>query len=76
MASTDLVFDRLPPVAELSLGLTWTPTAKMVVQATVYNALAQHAYVPDVYFDYEPHLETIPNPYEGLRAYLSAIYQY
>jgi hypothetical protein len=73
---TDLVFDRLPPVADLTLGLTWTPTPKLLVRGTVYNALVQHAYVPDVFFDYEPHLEHLPNPYEGLRAYVSAVYQY
>ena len=28
------------------------------------------------FFDYEPHLEYLPNPYEGFRAYLSALYQY
>jgi outer membrane receptor protein involved in Fe transport len=76
VAPTDLVLDRLPPIAELSTGLSWTPTAKVVVQATVYNALLQHAYVPDVFFDYEPHLETVPNPYEGIRAYASATYLY
>jgi outer membrane receptor protein involved in Fe transport len=73
---TDLVLDRLPPVAELSLGLTWTPIARLAVRATVYNALLAHNYQPDPFFDYEPHLEYLPNPYEGLRAYLSALYQY
>jgi outer membrane receptor protein involved in Fe transport len=73
---TDLVLDRLPPIAELSFGLTWTPVEKLAVRATVYNALMGHAYQPDVYFDYEPHLEYLPNPYEGVRAYLTALYQY
>ena len=66
-----------PPVAELSLGLTCTRRARSSsVRATVYNALVAHAYQPDVFFDYEPHLEYLPNPYEGFRAYLSAMYQY
>ena len=56
--------------------MTWTPTEKLLVRATVYNALKQHAYQSDVYFDYEPHLEYLPNPYEGIRAYLSAMYHY
>jgi outer membrane receptor protein involved in Fe transport len=73
---TDLVMDRLPPIAELSLGVTWTPLAKLAVRATVYNALSGHNYQPDAFFDYEPHLEYLPNPYEGLRAYVSALYQY
>jgi outer membrane receptor protein involved in Fe transport len=74
--ATDLVMDRLPPIADLTLGLTWLPMAKLAVRATVYNALVEHSYQPDVFFDYEPHLEYLPNPYEGVRAYLTALYQY
>jgi outer membrane receptor protein involved in Fe transport len=74
--ATDMTLDRLPPIAELSLGLTWTPVQNLLVRATVYNALLQHHYQPDPFFDYEPHLEYLPNPYEGIRAYLSAMYQY
>jgi outer membrane receptor protein involved in Fe transport len=73
---TDMVFDRLPPIADLSLGVTWLPTPRLAIRGTVYNALLQHAYVPDVFFDYEPHLEYLPNPYEGFRAYVSALYRY
>jgi hypothetical protein len=73
---TDLVMDRLPPIADLSVGVTWTPAEKLSVRATVYNALMSHTYQPDVFFDYEPHLEYLPNPYEGFRAYLTALYQY
>jgi outer membrane receptor protein involved in Fe transport len=76
VAATDLVMDRLPPIAELSLGVQYMPTAKLAIRATAYNALFSHAYQPDVFFDYEPHLEYLPNPYEGFRAYLSATYQY
>jgi outer membrane receptor protein involved in Fe transport len=76
VAATDLVLDRLPPIAELSLGLSYTPTRKLTIQATAYNALAGHYYQPDPFFDYEPHLEYLPNPYEGFRAYLSALYHY
>lgn len=74
--ATDLVVDKLPPIADLSLGVSWTPLRKLAVRAVVYNALLQHAYQPDVFFDYEPHAEYLPNPYEGFRAYLSALYQY
>jgi outer membrane receptor protein involved in Fe transport len=76
VAATDLVLDRLPPVAELSVGLQWTPTRKLAIRASAFNALFAHAYQPDVFFDYEPHLEYLPNPYEGFRAYLSMTYQY
>jgi outer membrane receptor protein involved in Fe transport len=74
--ATDLVMDRLPPTADLSLGLSYAPTPKLAIRVAAYNALFGHTYQPDVYFDYEPHLEYLPNPYEGFRAYLSATYQY
>jgi outer membrane receptor protein involved in Fe transport len=73
---TDLVLDRIPPIAELSLGVTYFPRPKIAVRATVYDALWGHNYQPDVFFDYEPHLEYLPNPFEGFRAYLSALVQY
>jgi len=76
VAATDLVLDRIPPNADLSLGLMWMPMAKLMVRATIFNALNTHAYQPDAFFDYEPHLEYLPNPYEGIRGYLSALYQY
>ncbi|HET9989567.1 MAG TPA: TonB-dependent receptor, partial [Kofleriaceae bacterium] len=76
VAATDLVLDRLPPLAELTLGMQYMPTRKLAIRATVINAFFEHAYQPDAFFDYEPHLEYLPNPYEGFRAYLSALYQY
>lgn len=75
-AETDLVFDRLPPVAELFAGVQYMPTSKLALSASVYNALYAHTYQPDPFSDYEPHLEYVPNPYEGLRAYLTASLQY
>jgi outer membrane receptor protein involved in Fe transport len=74
--ATDLVMDRLPPTADLSLGVQYSPSPKLSVRLAAYNALFAHTYQPDVFFDYEPHLEYLPNPYEGFRAYLSATYQY
>jgi hypothetical protein len=74
--ATDLVLDRLPPMADLSLGVQYAPTPKLTIRASAYNALLGHAYQPDVFFDYEPHLEYLPNPYEGFRAYLTMTYQY
>jgi outer membrane cobalamin receptor len=73
---TDLVLDRIPAMAELSLGLTWLVTPKLAVRGSVYDALYGHYYQPDAFADYEPHLEYLPNPLEGFRAYLSASYQY
>jgi outer membrane receptor protein involved in Fe transport len=74
--ATDVVLDRLPPVAELSLGVQYMPTKSLAVRLTAYNALVSHAYMADAIGDYEPHLEYLPNPYEGFRAYLSAMYAY
>jgi hypothetical protein len=74
--ATDLVRDRIPPIAELTVGGQFQPTPKLSIRATVYDALYAHAYQPDPFFDYEPHLEYLPNPYEGFRAYLSAAYQH
>jgi outer membrane receptor protein involved in Fe transport len=74
--ATDAVVDRLPPVAELSLGMQWRPVKGLAIQATAYNALAGHAYMADAIGDYEPHLEYLPNSFEGFRAYLSAMYSY
>jgi hypothetical protein len=73
---TDLVMDELPPAAELQLGLQYTPTSKLTFRATVYNALAEHTYQPDAFYDYEPHLEYLGNPYPSFRAYLAGIYAY
>jgi outer membrane receptor protein involved in Fe transport len=74
--AAEVVMDRLPPIAELSLGMMWLPMDKLAVRATVFNTLNGRFYQPDAFFDYEPHLEFLPNPYEDLRAYVSATYQY
>ncbi len=74
--ATDVVLDRLPPIAELSAGLQYQPTSKISIGATIFNALYAHAYQPDVYGDYQPNLEYLPNPYEGVRAYLTAAMRY
>jgi len=76
VAATDLVMDLLPPAAELTCGLQYTPTSKLTFRATVYNAIAEHTYQPDAFYDFEPHLEYLPNPYPSFRAYLAGIYSY
>jgi outer membrane receptor protein involved in Fe transport len=75
-APSDLVLDRLPPAADLSLGLTYTPSPKLKISGTVFNAFNARYYQTDVFFDYEPRLEFLPNPWEDWRAYLSATYTY
>lgn len=73
---TDLVLDRIPPTAELSLGFSWFPTEKLEVTGSVFNALNGRFYQPDAFFNYEPRLEFLPNPYEDFRAYVGATYLY
>ena len=73
---TDLVLDRIPPTAELSLGLSWLPTPKLEITASVFNVMNGRFYQPDAFFNYEPRLEFQPNPYEDFRAYIGAMYLY
>jgi outer membrane receptor protein involved in Fe transport len=76
VSASEVVMDRLPPIADVEVGVTWMPMAKLLVRATVFNALNGRFYHPDAFGDYEPHLEYLPNPSEDLRAYVSATYQY
>jgi outer membrane receptor protein involved in Fe transport len=73
---SELVLDRLPPSADIEVGLTWTPTRSTHIRATIFNALNGRYYHPDPFGDYQPRLEFQPNPMEDFRAYLSASYQY
>jgi outer membrane receptor protein involved in Fe transport len=75
-APHELVLDRLPAVADLSLGLTWGPTAHLTLEATVHNTFDERYYQPDAFFSYEPRIEFLPNPAEDFRAYASATYRY
>ena len=75
-AASDLVLDRLPPAADLSIGMTFTPTEKLVVRGSVFNAFNARYYQSDAFFSYEPRLEFLPNPWEDWRAYVSAEYTY
>ncbi len=74
VAATDLTLDRLPPAADLGLGFTFTPTPALAIKGTVFNAFNARYYQPDAFFDYEPRLEFLPNPWEDLRVYVSATY--
>jgi len=72
----ELVVDRLPPVADLVLGMTWRALRKLEVRGTVHNALNARYYYPDAFYNLDPRIEFQPNPVEDFRAYLSATYQY
>jgi outer membrane receptor protein involved in Fe transport len=73
---SELVLDRLPPVADLALGVTWTPTAYLDVRVTLQNAFNARYYQPDAFFSYEPRVEFLPNPAEDFRGYVSVTGRY
>ncbi len=71
------VLDRIPPSGELQIGVrALFPKYHTTVQATAYNALNARRYQPDSFFDYEPRLEFLPNPYEDFRFFASATVNY
>jgi outer membrane receptor protein involved in Fe transport len=73
---SELVLDRLPPVADLTLGVTWTPTPNLDLRLTAQNVFNARYYQPDAFFSYEPRVEFLPNPAEDLRAYVSVVGRY
>ncbi len=73
---SELVLDRLPPSANLEVGMTWTASKRLHVRATLFNTLNGRYYHPDPFGDYQPRLEFQPIPMEDFRAYLQASYQY
>jgi outer membrane receptor protein involved in Fe transport len=70
------VMDKLPAQYDLMVGLTWTPTKKLRIRATAFNALNGRYYTPDAFGDYQPRLEFQPMPTLDFRAYLNASYSY
>jgi len=75
----ELVLDRLPPSAELIVGLTWQDAFGIdKLQGTVfaYNAFNNRRYQPDVFHNYEPRLEFPPNPYPDFSFVSSLSYAY
>ncbi len=72
----ELVLDRLPPGADLTVGLTYTGISGMRLSAMAYNAFNARYYQADAFFDYEPRLEFLPNPYEDFRFIIDAIYSF
>lgn len=68
---SDVTFDRLPPQAELNLGLR-ARFAKNRLWSSInfYNVLNQRRYYPDVFYDQAPTLEVVPNPAPGWSFFL------
>jgi outer membrane receptor protein involved in Fe transport len=72
---TELTLDRLPPAADLMIGLRYMPSPALTLEASVFNVFNARYYQPDVFFSYEPRFEYLPNPYEDVRGYLTATYR-
>ena len=72
----ELVMDRIAPRAELQVGVTYTGIRHLRLSAHAYNALDARNHNPDAFFDYEPRLEFVPNPFEDFRFLVNATYTY
>ncbi len=72
----EMVLDRIPPAADLTVGLEYTGIKRLSLSAYAYNAFNGRYYQPDAFFDYEPRLEYLPNPAEDFRFQVHATYHY
>ncbi len=71
-----LVLDRIPPSADLTLGLRYQPSTFLTLQAVAQNALNALYYQPDPTASFSPRLDIVPNPYEAFRVFGSATVKY
>lgn len=68
---SDVTFDRLPPQAQLHLGLrAHFFQNRLWSSLNFYNVLNQRIYYPDVFYDVTPTVEVIPNPAPGWSFFL------
>jgi outer membrane receptor protein involved in Fe transport len=72
----ELVVDRAPPAADLQLSLVYRPIERLDLTATLYNAVDNKRYSPDIFNDYSPRNEITPALYEPLSFLVSATYTY
>lgn len=73
----NIAFDRLSPVAMLQLGVRVRfLDDRLQASAQVYNALNQHFYWADNFYDLTPTLENTPNPGPGFNCFASISYRY
>jgi outer membrane receptor protein involved in Fe transport len=73
---TEMVIDRMPPAAELQVGLRWQATDKAQLQATLYNAFSNERSSYDNSSDLEPRLEITPATFEAFRFFVSGTYTF
>jgi hypothetical protein len=69
----ELVLDRLPPSADLTLALSWQISDAVRWDARVYNALNGRNYQPDAIYDFEPQFG-VPNPAEDFHFTIGLTY--
>lgn len=73
----ELVIDRIPPSAELEIGLrAWFLKNRLTIAAQAFNALNAVRFQPDAFSDLVPRLEILPTHYEAFRFFVSATYSY
>lgn len=72
VSPTDIVVDRLPPSADLTVGLTYTGIDRMELGVIAYNAFNALDHQSDAFLDFEPRSSFLPNPRPGLRFHLYA----
>lgn len=72
----EVVLDKLPPTADLTMGLIYAPSKRLRLTALAYNAFNARYFQPDGFFDYEPRLEFLPNPSDAFRFKVNATYTY
>jgi len=74
---TDLVSDRIPPTAELTAGVAYTPIPKLELSAWVHNAFNGRSYQWDTEYDTSGGtLTNLPYQNSDIRAVLNAVYKY
>ena len=74
--SKKMVLDRIPPVADLTVGMVYQHSDKLAFGAYAYNTLNSRYFQPDPFGDHEPRLEFLPNPSEDFYFRVNATYSY
>jgi outer membrane receptor protein involved in Fe transport len=67
----ELVIDRIPPSAELQLGVRFALMKDVTLSAFAYNSLNSARFQPDAFNDLQPRLEIRPTRYESFRFFAS-----
>src|SRR5690606_32718388 len=76
VAPYEKVMDRIPPAAELQVGVTYLGIENVRLRAVAYNAFHAQHYNIDAFHSLDPRLEILPNPFTGFRAFVTASYHY